>query len=39
MNLSKGRIGEDNSALLGAMIITKIQLAIMSRVDTRRRKK
>ncbi len=33
MNLSKGRIGEDNSALLGAMIITKIQLAIMSRVD------
>ncbi|MDD3284945.1 MAG: type IV secretion system DNA-binding domain-containing protein [Patescibacteria group bacterium] len=34
LNLSKGRIGEDNSALLGAMIITKIQLAIMSRVDT-----
>jgi CxxC-x17-CxxC domain-containing protein len=33
LNLSKGRIGEDNSALLGAMIITKIQLAIMSRVD------
>lgn len=34
VNLSKGRIGEDNSALLGAMIITKIQLAAMSRVDT-----
>ncbi|HEX9503397.1 MAG TPA: type IV secretion system DNA-binding domain-containing protein [Patescibacteria group bacterium] len=33
INLSKGRIGEDNSALLGAMIITKIQLAAMSRVD------
>jgi hypothetical protein len=33
MNLSKGRIGEENSALLGAMIITKIQLAAMSRVD------
>jgi CxxC-x17-CxxC domain-containing protein len=33
MNLSKGRIGEDNSALLGAMIITKIQLAAMARVD------
>lgn len=33
LNLSKGRIGEDNSALLGAMIITKIQLAVMSRVD------
>ncbi|RLC35999.1 hypothetical protein DRH27_05945 [Candidatus Falkowbacteria bacterium] len=33
LNLSKGRIGEDNSALLGAMIITKIQLAAMSRVN------
>lgn len=34
LNLSKGRIGEDNSALLGAMMITKIQLAAMARVDT-----
>jgi CxxC-x17-CxxC domain-containing protein len=33
LNLSKGRIGEDNSSLLGAMMITKIQLAAMSRVD------
>lgn len=33
MNLSKGRIGEDNSALLGAMMVTKIQLAAMERVD------
>ena len=33
MNLAKGRIGEDNSALLGAMMITKIQLAAMSRGD------
>lgn len=33
MNLSKGRIGEDASSLLGAMIVTKIQLAAMSRVD------
>jgi len=33
MNLSKGRIGEDNSALLGAMMITKIQLSAMERVD------
>jgi len=33
MNLSKGRIGEDNSELLGSMMITKIQLASMSRVD------
>ncbi|MFA4834244.1 MAG: CxxC-x17-CxxC domain-containing protein [Patescibacteria group bacterium] len=33
MNLSKGRIGEDNSSLLGSMMITKIQLAAMSRVN------
>lgn len=34
MNLSKGRIGEENSRLIGAMLITKIYLAAMSRVDT-----
>ncbi|MEK7496274.1 MAG: DUF87 domain-containing protein [Patescibacteria group bacterium] len=34
MDLSKGRVGEDNSALLGAMMITKLQLAAMSRIDT-----
>ncbi len=33
LNLAKGRLGEDNSALLGAMMITKIQLAAMSRVE------
>jgi CxxC-x17-CxxC domain-containing protein len=33
MNLSKGRIGEDSSKLLGALLITKLQLAAMSRVD------
>jgi len=33
LNLSKGRIGEDNSRLLGALLITKLQLAAMSRVD------
>lgn len=33
LDLSKGRIGEDNSRLLGALLITKIQLAAMSRVD------
>jgi hypothetical protein len=33
LNLSQGKLGEDNSALLGAMIITKIQLAAMNRVD------
>jgi hypothetical protein len=32
-NLSKGKIGEDNCALLGAMIVTKIQLAALSRGD------
>ena len=32
-NLSKGRMGEDNSALLGSMVITRLQLAAMSRVD------
>jgi CxxC-x17-CxxC domain-containing protein len=32
-NISKGKIGEDNSRLLGALLITKLQLAAMSRVD------
>ena len=32
VNVSKGRIGEDNSALLGGMLITKMQLAAMERV-------
>lgn len=33
MNLAKGRMGEDNSTLLGALMITKLQLAAMSRID------
>ncbi len=33
LNLSKGRVGEDNSKLLGALMITKLQLAAMTRVD------
>lgn len=33
VNLSKGRIGEDNMRLLGGMVITKLQLAAMERVD------
>jgi len=33
VNLSKGKIGEDNSALLGSMIITKFQLDAMSRAN------
>ncbi len=32
VNLSQGRLGEDNATLLGSMLITKIQLAAMSRV-------
>src|SRR3989338_2221295 len=34
VNVSKGLIGEDNSALLGAMLITKIQLTAMERIRT-----
>lgn len=33
VNVSKGQIGEDNSALLGAMLITHIQLAAMDRAN------
>jgi CxxC-x17-CxxC domain-containing protein len=33
VNLSKGRIGEDSMRLLGGMLITKMQLAVMGRVD------
>jgi len=33
VNLSKGKIGEDNMNLLGGMIITKLQMAAMERVD------
>jgi hypothetical protein len=34
INLSKGRIGEQNAGLLGGMLITKIYLAAMSRADS-----
>jgi len=33
LNLAKGKIGEDPSRLMGALLITKIQLAAMSRID------
>jgi len=33
MNLSKGRIGEENMRLVGGMLITTVQLAAMGRVD------
>ena len=32
-NLSRGLMGEDNAGILGAMMVTKIQLAAMSRAD------
>ncbi len=34
VNLSKGKIGEDNSTMLGSMLITKFQIDAMSRADT-----
>jgi hypothetical protein len=33
VNLSRGQVGEDNAAILGALLVTKIQLAAMSRAD------
>ncbi len=33
VNLSKGLIGEDNAGILGSFLVTKIQLAAMSRSD------
>jgi Type IV secretion-system coupling protein DNA-binding domain len=33
VNLSRGLVGEDNAALLGALLVTKIQMAAMSRAD------
>ncbi len=33
VNLSTGLVGEDNAGILGALMVTKIQLAAMSRAD------
>ncbi|MFX1535703.1 MAG: type IV secretory system conjugative DNA transfer family protein [Promethearchaeota archaeon] len=33
VNLAKGKIGEENCALLGAMLVTKIQLAALNRAN------
>ncbi|MCL2174081.1 type IV secretion system DNA-binding domain-containing protein [Candidatus Saccharibacteria bacterium] len=33
VNLNKGLIGDDNATILGALMVTKIQLAAMSRSD------
>lgn len=32
-NLSQGKLGEDNATLLGAMLITRLQLAAMNRIN------
>ncbi len=32
-NLSKGRLGEENSSLLGSLVVTRLQLAAMERID------
>ena len=34
VNLSKGRLGEDNSAILGALLVTSLQQAALTRADT-----
>ncbi|MBN2100291.1 type IV secretion system DNA-binding domain-containing protein [Candidatus Dojkabacteria bacterium] len=34
VNLSQGRLGEESSALLGGMIVTRLQTTAMERVDT-----
>jgi len=34
VNLSRGLMGEDNAGILGAMMVTKIQLSAMGRADT-----
>ena len=36
VNLSKGRLGEDNAALLGSTIVGKILIAALSRAEVRR---
>lgn len=39
VNLSKGVIGEDNAVLLGAMLVTQMQLAALSRADIEEKKR
>ena len=33
INLSKGKIGEDNAAMIGSFLVTKLQIEVMSRAD------
>ena len=35
VNLSKGRIGEDASSLLGSLLVSALQVAAMGRADSR----
>lgn len=35
INLSKGKIGEDNAAMIGSLLVTKFQIDAMSRADMR----
>ena len=39
VNLAKGKIGEDNCSLLGAMIVTRIWLSALSRADLPEKKR
>jgi type IV secretory pathway TraG/TraD family ATPase VirD4 len=39
VNLSKGKIGEDSCSLLGAILVTEIQLAALSRADIEEEKR
>jgi len=39
MKISKGKLGEENCGLLGAMMVTKIQQAAMARSDTTEEKR
>ena len=34
VDLAKGKIGDDNCSLLGSLLVTKLQLAALSRADT-----
>ncbi|HRX64116.1 MAG TPA: type IV secretion system DNA-binding domain-containing protein [Candidatus Absconditabacterales bacterium] len=36
VNLSKGKIGEDNATMIGSLLVTKIQIDAMSRADVSR---
>ncbi len=33
INLSKGKIGEDNAAMIGSFLVTKLQIEVMSRAN------